>query len=410
MKVAMLALTALLVHSQVPHATADLLDKLPEHVHKSTVIVHTLHSQKMETHKGTGVVVAERIKDEGWVILLTARHIVDSGDIIFVNFPLFEGDSFVRDRSKYDTESALLGKVIRKSDSSDLAAVLVEIPKQKREGLRKLRAVKLAQKDQCSTGIPFFIVGDNKAKTTTPDAIFFASEARLLTEAHCRIDVNFKVDTGPFQNRTLKDAGRQLLVISYTGFSGGPVLDAAGKLIGIVTGGAGHLPTSILFDHTNPSPFTFTVSFDQLQYFMKEVKIGMHVAIGNESNSNIRYRLIFDQDDLRAWEKHSIQTRDWLNLSVGDCRIHGKHYSLKELARQSRRYRYPVGFEETERGRYISWKVKYLEDAEPKAKRELIRSPSVSGGIAPVLFEGGCRGFGKIHRRQSGYEHQIEYG
>ena len=400
-KYGVLGLTAaLLALGQVPEASAaDLLNRGHPtwKAHDSIVIVHNLERES----RGTGVIVAERVREEGWIAVLTAQHVTHDSAFAYVNLPILEGNDLVRDRKRYGIDTAIRGRVLTEANTSDLSVVFLEIPHNERTNWRNVDAIDSATKDQCSTDELVYLVGDNFR--VDPNTVFRGTSGRIESIDDCNTGFPEGSEWARFGSGNIRNIAAEV----YPGFSGGPVLNRHGQLIGITFGGTGNRDNL-------PFPYAHAVSFERTEEFLSAVVFDVQIPILNRTSETVRYKVFFDQDDRIKWR---LGLKEWSWVDPDECVVHHKQHSLEAL--RARTSRYPIAFDQEKareggRTRPIPWRIVsgHMSRSSSAKNLRLVRYISYADRSRSPLA-GGCEVFPSVHslvRNTQTGNHELEWG
>ena len=376
-------------------ATLDLLD--PDYpAWKARHSIVTVYNPENET-SGTGVIVAERVRQEGWIAVLTAQHVTRDSAFAYVNLPVFENRRFVRDRSLYGLDNAFRGKVITEANTSDLSVVWLELPDDERVNWKRARDISIARDDQCDPDEQVYIIGDNS--TVDPDTVFRATQGHVESRENCNINPPDVVGWGNFTPGSMHVFAADI----YPGFSGGPVLDRRGRLIGITFAGGGNIDEL-------PLRIAYTVSFERMSAFLSEILFGVQIPIVNRTSDEVRYKMIFDRHHQEEWRRG---IREWSWSESGSCKIHYTQYSLEELGEITDSFPYAFDREET---RPVEWLVyPLLNPSKLKARKNFVLTRYISylDRSSASRLPGDCNAFQAvygIHRDEGNGGFRLEWG
>ena len=316
---------------------------------KSIVIVHNPESKG----EGSGVIIVDR-EQEGWFAVLTAQHVTRDSAFAYVSLPILEetessrNRSFVRDRFRYSPDTALKGRVLTEAGSSDLALIFLDVSGTG-DRWRYLNEISIARNDQCSYEHPFYVIGDNSR--VDPDTVFRASRGYRDSSDGC------SDETVVFDDGSVLEDMRILDAITHPGFSGGPVVNRLGQLIGIHVGSD---------SPGYPETLRYSVGHARMREFLSNIAFNFQIPIFNGTADPVRYKVLFGRREEKEW---AVGTKQWLWIGSGECQVHHRQFSVWDLSRRSLK---PIAFHKEERkaggeDRPIQWRV--VSEARPRSER-----------------------------------------
>ena len=283
-------------------------------------------------------------------------------------------------------DNAFRGKILTEANTSDLSVVLLEIPEDERVNWRHVSDISIARHDQCDPDEPVYLIGDNS--TVDPNTVFRATQGHVESRERCNTnppDLNGSGNLAPGSIHTFAAE-------VYPGFSGGPVLDRRGELIGITFAGAGYID--------EPWQYAHTVNLERMKTFLSGILFDAQIPIVNQTSDAVRYKVIFDISESREWRRG---TRRWTWLESGSCNIHHWEISLEELGKITSIFPYAFDREKTTesgRSRPVKWLVyPLLNPSKPQAMKNsfLTRHMSYLDRSSSSRLPSGCNEFEAVY-------------
>lgn len=259
-------------------------------------------------HAGSGVVLIDQA-DNGWIAVLTVEHVTRGSSHVYVEFPKWNNDrQLIRDRSQYSWNDALEGRVITEAFNSDLAVIVVGMDDEERKK-RRIRDISVSRRDQCSKKDPIYILGDSD-KADANNA-FHVVRGKIMSWDDCSGN-RIAVRTGETYNDV-----RIVRAHVFPGFSGGPVLNKRGRLIGIAFANG---------DLADESARSISVSYDRMEEILSEIWVNFQVPFVNRTMEAVRFGVQFGREKL-----DDVRMR-WIWLESDNCYVSQRKFSIWDLA------------------------------------------------------------------------------